>query len=314
MDLWQLRTFVTVAKTLNFTKASEELNLSQPAVSHQIRALEEEVGERIFDRERGRVELTESGAILLEYADRIIKTADELKIRFEENRENLTGSFKIGIAGRSFYNPFVSIREAFNEAHPDISMKFRNSISAFELHRDLESSVIDACFTERSPDREKFDFVPYGVFKMNVVAGANHPLVGKQEVAASTLEKERWALLENDDLYRKAVDEVFEKVRIDPRSKFETNDGGVIKDLVETGRYVSMLIKAGIADSLERGKIVVLPCPEMETEVQHYIAWRKNNKSHAVDAFVQFFLDYIVPGMTRSDLDAERNESIKIGA
>ena len=307
MDLWQLRTFLTVAKTLNFTKASEELNLSQPAVSHQIKALEEQIGERVFEREKGRVQLTQPGNILLEYAGHIVKTADELKVRFEENRENKAGSFKIGVVMRSFFNPFVTIQREFNKVHPDIKMNFRNVISAVDLHRQLENSEIDVCFTERDPDREKFDFVPYGVFKMVLVAGAGHRLVGKSEISAKSVENERWALLETEDIHRKLVDKVFEKNGINPKSKFETNDGGVIRDLIESDNYISVLIKAGIADSLERGTIVTLTCPELETEMQHFLAWRKNNKSHAVDAFVQFFIEYMVPGMARSDLEVARN-------
>ena len=77
MELWQLRTFTAIAETLNFTKASEKLHLTQSAVSHQMKALEEELGVPLFIRAKSGVVLTDAGKIALEYAVRILNEAED---------------------------------------------------------------------------------------------------------------------------------------------------------------------------------------------------------------------------------------------
>ena len=79
MDLWQLRTFRVVAETLNFTRAAEQLNLTQSAVSHQIKALETELGEPLFIRAKRGVRLSEPGKLVLEHAQRILDEAEALR-------------------------------------------------------------------------------------------------------------------------------------------------------------------------------------------------------------------------------------------
>ncbi|NJM52659.1 MAG: LysR family transcriptional regulator, partial [Blastocatellia bacterium] len=80
MELWQLRTFSIVAKTLHFTRAAEELNLSQPAVSHQIKSLEAEIGEPLFLRDKEGVSLTKAGQTMYQHATKILDIADELRL------------------------------------------------------------------------------------------------------------------------------------------------------------------------------------------------------------------------------------------
>ena len=79
MDLWQLRTFSIVAKTLHFTRASEDLNLSQPAVSHQIKALEEEIGEPLFLRSNEGVLLTKAGQTMYEHVEKILECSPRIE-------------------------------------------------------------------------------------------------------------------------------------------------------------------------------------------------------------------------------------------
>src|SRR5205085_7885220 len=85
MELSQLRTFREVAETLSFTRASQKLNMTQSAVSHQIKALERELGEPLFIRGKRGVKLSDAGKLALEYAERIIEEADELRERKQGN-------------------------------------------------------------------------------------------------------------------------------------------------------------------------------------------------------------------------------------
>src|ERR1051325_8059553 len=98
MEMSQLRTFRAVAETLNSTRAAERLNLTQSAVSHQIKALETELGEPLFIRAKRGVILTAAGKVALEYAVRILDEAEEMKEKVAGREKALTGRVRVAAA------------------------------------------------------------------------------------------------------------------------------------------------------------------------------------------------------------------------
>src|SRR5688572_24169385 len=117
MEIWQLRTFRAVAETLNFTKASEQLFLTQSAVSHQIKALEEEFGVPLFIRGKRGVILTDAGKTALRYAIRILDEAEEMR-EFVTGREKaLAGRVRVSAATQALVYLFAPLFEEFMDAH-----------------------------------------------------------------------------------------------------------------------------------------------------------------------------------------------------
>ena len=98
MELWQLRTFAEIAETLNFTKASEKLFLTQSAVSHQMKSLEEEFGVPLFIRAKSGVVLTDAGKIALRYARRILDEAEEMREKVTGREKALAGRVRVAAA------------------------------------------------------------------------------------------------------------------------------------------------------------------------------------------------------------------------
>ena len=111
MELWQLRTFRAVAESLNFTKASQALNLTQSAVSHQIKALEKELGEPLFFRTKRGVKLTEAGKTALEYAERILDEAQALSERISGREHTPVGHVRAAAATQAFVHLFAGLFE-----------------------------------------------------------------------------------------------------------------------------------------------------------------------------------------------------------
>lgn len=311
MDLWQLKTFLSVAKNKNFTRASEELSITQPAVSHQIKSLESQIGERVFDRGRRGVELTQAGKIFFEYATDVVSWTNELQRRIDDNRNDLVGTVCTGAATRSLEVPFTAIKNAFHKIHPDIQITYNGAHSVDELYKDVENSKIDVALTEEIPNATKFDFAPYGLFELYVVVGREHRFANKKEVSARALENEKWTLFEKNDNYRILVDEAFKNAGIAPKSIFATNDGAVIIDMISSGQYVSILRATGIQRALKEGRIIRLIAPELETVAQTYLAWRKGGASSAGSAFIEFFLEYPLPGMSPDLLDIHGSERLQ---
>src|SRR5919205_3465071 len=102
MELSQLRTFREVAEALSFTRASQKLNMTQSAVSHQIKALERELGEPLFIRAKQGVKLSEAGRVALEYVERILEEADALRESIAGRDREPTGRVRVAAATQAF--------------------------------------------------------------------------------------------------------------------------------------------------------------------------------------------------------------------
>ena len=113
MELTQLKTLRTVAETLNFTQAAQRLGLTQPAVSHQMKALEEELGEPLFLRVKRGVLLSEAGHLALQHARRILDDADELRQRLSGAGGRLSGRVRAAAATQAFVHLFARLFEQF---------------------------------------------------------------------------------------------------------------------------------------------------------------------------------------------------------
>ena len=111
MELWQLRTFSEIAEISNFTKASEKLNLTQSAVSHQIKALESELGVKLFVRAKRGVVLTEDGKTALKHARIILAQADEMMEVLAGRERRLTGTVRVAAATQALVHLFAPLFE-----------------------------------------------------------------------------------------------------------------------------------------------------------------------------------------------------------
>src|SRR5262245_47057291 len=112
MEMSQLRTFRAVAEALNFTRAAERLRLTQSAVSHQIKALEEDLGEPLFIRAKRGVKLSQAGKIALEYVERILDEAEAMRERISGRERSPTGRVRVAAATQAFVHLFAPLFES----------------------------------------------------------------------------------------------------------------------------------------------------------------------------------------------------------
>ncbi|HEY8459887.1 MAG TPA: LysR family transcriptional regulator, partial [Blastocatellia bacterium] len=120
----QLRTFRAVAESLNFTRAAERLRLTQSAVSHQIKALEEDLGEPLFIRAKRGVKLSQAGKIALEYVERILDETEAMRERISGRERSPTGRVRVAAATQAFVYLFAPLFESFMDSHPGVDLAF----------------------------------------------------------------------------------------------------------------------------------------------------------------------------------------------
>ncbi len=256
MELWQLRTFRVIAETLNFTKAAETLNLTQSAVSHQIKALESELGEPLFIRAKRGVIITPAGKIALEYAARILDEAEEMKEKVAGREASLAGRVRVAAATQALVYLFSPLFESFMEEHEAIELLFRTTVSTEQTVTDILNGAADVGFASMPTYSPTLSVTELVEDELVLVAGQKHRFAKSKIIKPSDLEKERWVLFERGSSIRRATDTFFKKLKLEPAKALESNDTYFVKLMVEKGIGVSLLPSWAVREEVANGKLV----------------------------------------------------------
>jgi DNA-binding transcriptional LysR family regulator len=258
MDLGQLRTFRAVAETQSFTKAAARLNLTQSAVSHQIKALETELGEPLFVRGRRGAKLSDAGRSVLERAGRVLDEADALREAFTGRALTPTGRVRVAAATQAFVHLFVPLFESFMRAHPGIEVSFHTTASTDQTVADLRSGAADVGFASLPVHAPALCITPLFDDELMLVVGHAHRLAGRVEAAVDELRGERLILFERGASIRRATDRFFDEVSLVPDLALESNDTYFIKLMVERGLGISLLPAWAVRDEVAWGRLARL--------------------------------------------------------
>lgn len=297
MEIWQLNTFKVVANTLHFTRASKALNLTQSAVSYQIKSLEEELGVSLFLREKGKVSLTSQGNRVLDYANKMLNQIEVMKREIEENKESLEGLLKVVAVPRSLNNPFTEIRRDFQKLYPGIDLRFEAVLESEAVFDNVRKGLSDIGFTTRNEDFGDLLSIPYGKFEMLFVVGEKHRLAKRKIVRFNELEEEKWILFEEGSWLKRKTDEIFLRNNFKPKRITDSNDGNIVSSLIKEGEGVGFLPSWGIVEILEESKLVEVKIKGEKNITPLNIVILPDNHSKLVSVLVNYLLDKKVSGI-----------------
>lgn len=290
MELTQLRTLRVVAETLNFTRAAERLRINQSAVSHHIKSLETELGEPLFIRAKRGVKLTEAGKDALEHAVRILDEAEALRERVSGRDGVTVGRLRAAAATQAFVHLFAPFFEAFMREHPAVELTFRTTVSTDQTVTDILNGAADVGFASMPVYSPALEAIELFEDELVVVVGRHHPLAGRQTATVDEIASERLVLFEPGASLRRASDQFFSSVGIQPALALESNDTYFIKLMVEHGWGISLLPAWAIREEVASGKLARLGVDG------HRI--RRNVKMIALERFqpvaTQRFIAYIL--------------------
>ncbi|MDQ3805659.1 MAG: LysR family transcriptional regulator [Acidobacteriota bacterium] len=258
MELSQLRTFREVAESLSFTRASQKLNLTQSAVSHQIKALEHELGEPLFIRAKRGVKLSDAGRLALEYAARILEEADALRERISGRDHEPRGRVRAAAATQAFVHLFAPLFESFVREHPGIELSFRTTVSTEQTVADITGGAADVGFASLPVYSPALQVTELFEDELVLVAGPQHRFAGRGEVPTGELRRERFVLFEQGASIRRATDAFFKRVELNPDLALESNDTFFIKLMVEHGLGLSLLPSWAVREETASGRLARL--------------------------------------------------------
>jgi LysR family cyn operon transcriptional activator len=291
MEIWQLRTFREVAENLNFTKASEKLHLTQSAVSHQIKALEEEFGVPLFIRGKRGVILTDAGKIALEYALRILDEAEEMRERVIGREKALVGRVRVAAATQALVYLFGPLFEEFMDMNENIDLVFRTTVSTDQTIEDILNGVGDVGFASLPVYSPNLEVVELFYDELVLVVGKKHRLAKFQKVSARELKNERWILFERGASIRRATDKFFKKVDVEPEMALESNDTYFVKLMIERGLGVSLLPSWAVREEIKNGTLGQVKIKKHKLKRSVAMVSLKGLQSAPIQAFISYILE-----------------------
>ena len=258
ITLRQLRVFEAVARHLSYTRASQELHLSQPAVSMQIRQLEEDVGMPLFEKLGKRTELTEAGREVYNYSRGISHALQEL----EEVMQSLKGVSRgqINIAVASTVNYFAPrLLAVFHQRYPGISPRL-DVTNRETLVRLLEGNSVDIALMGLPPTEVEVDSEAFMDNPLVVIAPPTHPLVGTPQIPQARLADETFVMREPGSGTRQAMERHFKEQGILIRHGMQMTRNEAVKQAVRSGLGLSVVSLHTIELELETGRLKVARC------------------------------------------------------
>jgi DNA-binding transcriptional LysR family regulator len=256
MEIRQLKAFLAIAEAKTFTAGARRVNVTQAAISMQIRQLEEEVGLQLFTRTPRRVILTEAGEYLLERARKILREHDSALAEIAEVAGAEMGRLRIGTASGTFaMHQLPWILTKVNEKFPNSTLTVSSGTSQKLVDRMMHGEI-DIAFVSMPVDNA--NITTESIFSDEIVAIGHpkHPLAGDKFISAAALAGEDLILGEQGGNTRRMIDEFFHAANVKPNITMELSRQEAINLMVENNLGVGMAGAKSVAREIRDGKLI----------------------------------------------------------
>ncbi len=286
--LRQLKVFETVARRLSFSRAAEELHLTQPAVSIQVKQLENQVGLPLFEQLGKKIYLAPAGVELLRYSRAILQQFKEAEETFAELRGITGGKLKIAVISAGDYF-FPRLLAGFVRRHPGVSVELtvRNRE---EVLRQLAENATDLAIMGRPPESADTVAAPFAPHPHVVVAASAHALARKRRIPLKALAGEKFIVRETGSDTRSAMDEAFAAQRFSPDIAMEIRSNETIKQAVIASMGIGFLSGHTVSLEVQAGQLAVLDVAGFPVIRHWYVVHRKDKRLPQVAAAFKSFL------------------------
>jgi len=276
--------FLAVAEHLSFTKAAAALHVSQPALSQQVRQLEESLGAQLFDRSGRTTRLTDAGAVYLLYARRAYQELQEAKRAIHDVSDLSRGSLRVAVTPTFTTYLVGPLIEAFHSRHPKITINLRE-ISQERIEELLLAGELDVGIAFDEIQVPEIEAIPLLNETLALVVSRRHRLAEERSITSQGLSAESLVLLSTEFATREQIDRYCRKYGIRPKVQMEANALGAVIEIVRR-TSLSTLLPAKIA--LAHDDLVAI---KLEPERLQRRAVLMRRKDAFLSAAVKVFTD-----------------------
>ncbi|MFA7593834.1 MAG: LysR family transcriptional regulator [Thiohalobacteraceae bacterium] len=290
----RLQVFHTVARLLSFTKAAEALHMTQPAVTFQVRQLEEYFNTRLFDRTHNRISLTEAGRRVFEYADRIFELYAEMENAVREMTGDISGVVMIGASTTIAEYMLPALLGDFRMKYPEVNVQLKVS-NTDGIVSMVENNIIDLGVVEAPVLNKNLVVDVCRMDQLVAIVPTNHPLAKHKKVKIAELLKHPYICREEGSGTREVIAEYLNACNINANELsicMELGSPEAVKGAVEARMGVSIASRATVNKELQLGTLVALTLdPNLERPFS-FVHQKQKFRHRAMDELLGFAQNY----------------------
>lgn len=284
----QLLTFVRVVERQSFSRAADELHISQPAVSQQINALERDLKATLLDRSNKTMQLTKAGEVVYHHAREILRLHSEMERILDEMINGERGDLSIGASYT--YGEYIlphtvaKFRKIFPQVRPSIVIS-----NSRDIEQQVASGQLDLGIIEGISVNDKINVRPFARDQLVIISSPDHPLAQRASIRAADLSAQTWTIREKGSGTREMSKALFAEYRITPAAVMEFGSTQVIKEAVEAGLGIALLSISTIRKELQIPSLRILPFPERPVSRDFVLITRQSKfTTKAMTVFEQY--------------------------
>ncbi len=290
----RLQVFHTVARLLSFTKAAEELHMTQPAVTFQVRQLEEQFNTRLFDRTHNRISLTDAGKRVYVCAERIFELYSEMDNAVRELTGDISGVLILGASTTIAEYMLPVLLGDFKEQYPDVVVRLKVA-NTDGIVSQVENNTIDLGVVEAHVNNKNLVVEECRMDDMVLIVPPNHVLATREVVPLSEIIDHPFICREEGSGTREVMIEHMNQVGVssnDLNVVMELGSLEAIKGAVEAGMGVSILSSATIQKELKLGSLVAIKLDPPITRPFSFVHQKQKFRLRAMDELLNFARNY----------------------
>ena len=285
----QLKVFEAVARNLSYTRAAKELYLSQPAVSMQVKQLEDSAGLPLLEQIGKKVFLTEAGQEMRHYARSVANELQEVGEIMKRLKGLESGRLEVTVATTA--NAFATrMLSKFNKMYEGSTVRL-DVTNRESLLQQLADNEKDIAIMGRPPEDADLVIEPFADNPLVVVAAPDHPLVSKQPIPLYMLQDQTFVVREKGSGTRTAMERFFEEHNLSITSSMEMNENEAIKQAVQAGMGLGVVSTHTIELELETNRLVILDVEDFPIMRHWYLVHRKEKR---LSPITQAFKDFVL--------------------
>ncbi|MBZ5646796.1 MAG: LysR family transcriptional regulator [Acidobacteriia bacterium] len=285
MDFDQLETFLEVAKHNSFSRAAERRFRTQPAISAQIRSLEEEVGAKLFDRSGGKVALTAAGKIFHKYSEDALESRRRLIAALGEMEREPRGEIIVGANEGTCLYILPEVFAQFKKQYGAVAITVKRSESSKVLESIVDNSVDFGVVSLPVADN-RLTVVPIHRDELIVISAPQHPLAKMKSAALAEIIKFP-LLLPKAGRTRDAIDDLFDERRLKPNISMELDSSELLKRFVAADVGVGFIARSNVREEVQLGTLAAMALSDAHIKRDLGLVFRKDKAlSRAALAFI----------------------------
>ena len=290
----RLQVFFFVARLLSFTKAAEELHMTQPAVTFQVRQLEEQFNTRLFDRTHNRISLTEAGQRVYECAERIFELYAEMDNKVRELTGDISGVLILGASTTIAEYMLPVLLGDFKKEYPDVTIRLKVA-NTDGIVSQVENNAIDLGVVEAPVNNKNLVVEECRTDELVLIVPPGHELAGEKTVPIKRITDYPFICREEGSGTREVMLECMAGAGVNPSDLnlgMELGSLEAIKGAVESGMGVSVLSSATIEKELKLGTLVAVKLEPPMTRPFSFVHQKQKFKVRAMDELLNFARNY----------------------